>query len=116
MHPPLQGASTAERYQHEIRGQRLERPPHYDPDRICELGTEYHRVAAMGRAGRIVLRQPALFTLGKILIEFYPQCVPSRACADQSLCHVAVNEMRDTGPDRLCREWSKSRKATWEAR
>jgi hypothetical protein len=34
MHP-MQGASTAERYQHEIRGQRLERPPHYDLDRIA---------------------------------------------------------------------------------
>jgi len=34
-----------------------------------------------GPARRLSAPNAALFTLGKILIEFYPPCVPSRACA-----------------------------------
>ena len=34
-----------------------------------------------GPARRLSAPIAALFTLGKILIEFYPPCVPSRACA-----------------------------------
>ena len=43
-----------------------------------------------GPARRLSAPIAALFTLGKILIEFYPPCVPSRACA------------RDTGRE-VCR-------------
>jgi hypothetical protein len=42
--------------------------------------------------------RPALFTLGKILIEFYPPCVPSRACARDTGRHAGRLFYRELSP------------------
>ena len=56
----------------------------------------------------------ALFTLGKILIEFYPPCVPSRACArvrdtGGEVCPFLGRNPQETGRRRLLTTLSLAR-------
>jgi hypothetical protein len=67
-------------------GRKAEAPLPAVETRHCEACDADFRPARpwsrfCGPARRLSAPIAALFTLGKILIEFYPPCVPSRACA-----------------------------------